>query len=387
MGYLFSSYIWTYLLCLIPMGMLTDRFGPRWVNAIGLSVWSIATALTGLVSGYSAILASRLVMGAAEASSYPAGGRVIREWAPSRERGLASTMLNSGGYAGPAIGTLFLSWIVSEFSWRAGFVAAGAICVVWLIPWVIWYRNPSEAPFLDEEERKYILEERDSGRSPAEGGGVGLAGLLSSRTMWAIAIAQGCAVYSQILFLTWLPSYLEFSKGLSIVKSGLFTALPYAFAVIFSWLAAHISDRVMNASEVGQGGRRRAVVVAMLSSSVVLVTPFIDNIWLILGLITISLTGLATGLSLNIALTNDLLVSYQDSGKAMAVQVSGGNAFGLVAPIVTGYVITYTGSYDWAFGIAGLLLIVGAIIVMTLTRTPIGAKVPSGAGQVAALST
>ena len=41
------------------------------------------------------------------------------------------------------------------------------------------------------------------------------------------------------------------------------------------------------------------------------------------------------------------------------------------APIVTGYVIQATGSFNWAFGIAGLLLVAGATLLFTMTRTPI----------------
>ena len=49
----------------------------------------------------------------------------------------------------------------------------------------------------------------------------------------------------------------------------------------------------------------------------------------------------------------------------------GGNSFGLMAPVVTGYVIQITGSYNGAFAIGGLLLIVGAVISFTMTRKPI----------------
>jgi dipeptide/tripeptide permease len=54
----------------------------------------------------------------------------------------------------------------------------------------------------------------------------------------------------------------------------------------------------------------------------------------------------------------------------MAFVVIGGNIFGMIAPIATGYVVAATGSYDWAFGIAGLLLLAGAIVVLTMTRSP-----------------
>jgi MFS family permease len=371
LGYLFSSFVWTYLICLIPMGFLTDRFGPRIVNAVGVSVWSVATVLTGFAWSFSSVLGTRLLMGAAEASSYPAGGRALREWAPRGEYGLAATMLNSGGYAGPALGTLLISWVVSVSDWRMGFIVAGLIGFLWLAGWLIWYRNPEQARFLDETERQLILRERDAGSG--EPGGGSFARLLRSRSMWAVAVAQGCAVYTQILFLTWLPSYLATAKHLSILKTGLFTAVPYFIAVIASWALGHLSDRLLHKRGTDAGQRRWMVVLSMVSAAVVLLAPLVDSVPLILLLFTVSLTGVATGISLNIALGGDLLRSPEDAGKAMSIQISGGNVFGLIAPIVTGYVIAYTGSYNWAFTIGGLLLLAGAVITLTLTRTPIGA--------------
>ena len=190
--------------------------------------------------------------------------------------------------------------------------------------------------------------------------------------MWALALSQGCAVYTQILFLTWLPSYLATEKHLSIIKTGLFTALPYFIAVILSWGFAHLSDRMLRGSDTAGGQRRWIVCGAMLSAAVVLLAPLVDSVPLILLLITVSLTGLSTGISLNIALAGDLLQSPVDAGKAMGIQISGGNVFGLLAPIVTGYVIAYTGSFSWAFIVGGLLLLIGALVTVTLTYAPIG---------------
>lgn len=76
-------------------------------------------------------------------------------------------------------------------------------------------------------------------------------------------------------------------------------------------------------------------------------------------------------ISLNFSLVNDLLRNPEDSGKAMSILIVGGNSFGVAAPIVTGYVIQATGSYNWAFGITGLLLVAGATILLTMTCAPI----------------
>ena len=373
MGYLFSSFLWTYLLCLLPMGILVDRFGSKAMNAAGIALWSAATMLTGAAWSYASLVATRLAMGVGEATTFPAGGRVVRQWIPAGERGMTNAVFLAGTQAGPAVGALLVAWIASQIGWRGSFVVVGAVGFVWLLAWLIWFDSPERARWLGSEERDKILRERDAETDALEmrTGTSRVVDLLRTRTMWGLALAEGCAVYTQYLFLTWLPSYLQETRNLTIVKTGLFTALPYAGAALLGIGLGRISDRILTRDAVGQGRRRSMGVLMMLSSAVILFTPFVESTWVLLTLFTLSLTGMATAISLNFSLVNDLLRNPADSGKAMAILVVGGNSFGIVAPIVTGHVIQLTGSYNWAFGIAGLLLVAGATILFTMTRTPI----------------
>ena len=373
MGYLFSSFLWTYLLCLLPMGILVDRFGSKTLNAAGIALWSAATMMTGAAWSYASLIATRLAMGVGESTTFPAGGRVVREWIPAGERGITNSVFLAGTQAGPAVGALLVAWIVSQIGWRGSFVVVGAVGFVWLIAWLVWFDVPERARWLGEAERTKILRERDADTHALNQrtSSTRVLDLLSTRTMWGLALAEGCAVYTQYLFLTWLPSYLQETRDLTIVKTGLFTAVPYAGAALLGIGLGRISDRLLTRDAVGQGRRRSMGVVMMLSSAVILFTPFVEDTWVILALFTLSLTGMATAISLNFSLVNDLLRNPEDSGKAMAILIVGGNSFGIAAPIVTGHVIQMTGSYNWAFGIAGLLLVAGATILLTLTRSPI----------------
>src|SRR4030088_329864 len=62
LGYLFSSFLWTYLLCLLPMGIIVDRWGTRITNAVSIAVWSAATMLTGATGSFATLVATRLAM-------------------------------------------------------------------------------------------------------------------------------------------------------------------------------------------------------------------------------------------------------------------------------------------------------------------------------------
>jgi ACS family glucarate transporter-like MFS transporter len=107
----------------------------------------------------------------------------------------------------------------------------------------------------------------------------------------------------------------------------------------------------------------------MLVASCILLIPFAEDIAVLVLIFSLILAGIASTTSLNFSLLNDLLPSSGDVGRAMAFVVVGGNIFGLLAPIVTGYV-TATGSYNRAFAIAGALLVTGAVVILSMTRKP-----------------
>ncbi|MFL9912038.1 MFS transporter [Paraburkholderia sp. RL17-337-BIB-A] len=373
MGYLFSSFIWSYALFLLPMGYMIDRFGTKRMAGVGIFVWSAATALTGLTTSFVSLMCARLVMGAGESTSNPVGAKVIRQWIPASERGMVTSVFNSGSYAGPAICSVLLGSLIALFGWRISFVIAGAIGFVWLAAWLIFFDAPEKARWLKPEEREKIVQQRDSkpvgatlhGDSPSS-----FLSLMRSPTLWGLAIAQGCNVYTQYLFLTWLPSYLQVTRHLSITHTGLFSAVPYAASVILCIVAGRLSDWYLKKGDVATGRRRNAVALAMLTGATILTVPFTSNLLVLLVVFSITLTGIASTTSLNFALLNDLLPSSRDVAKAMAFVVVGGQIFGMIAPIATGYVIAETGSFDWAFGIAGLLLLAGATVVLTMTRSP-----------------
>jgi MFS family permease len=383
LGFVFSSFLWTYLICLVPLGMAVDRWGARSVTAGSLLIWSVAGALTGVSTTYAGLFASRLALGIGEAASYPAGGRVIREWAPQSERGVAAAILNSGAYAGLAMGAPVVGWLVSEFGWRESFYVTGAAGILLSLIWYAVYRAPERAGWLSPAERAHILAGR--GRdAPPKAGGPAIGSLLTSPSMWGLALTQGCAGYTLYLFMTWLPTYLADTRGLDVMKSGAFAAVPYAAAVPFGLLLGVVSDRFLRRTGTAGGQRRRLIAGALLVSSVILLTPFVTDIWLILALFSISLTCVSTAMGMNIALTNDLLVDGAQAGAATSLLILGGNSFGIVAPIATGYIVASPLGYSGAFVVAGFLLLAGVATALLLTRKPIGGTPIAPAGELIA---
>jgi ACS family glucarate transporter-like MFS transporter len=386
MGYLFSSFLWTYTLCLVPIGFLVDRIGSKSVAGWGIALWSAATLITGLSTGYVFMLVSRMVMGAGESTSWPACNRVIREWFPASERGIANAVFGAGAASGPALGSVLVAMVVSAYGWRAGFFVAGAIGFIWLVGWLLFFGKPESVSWLGAAERQRILAERDGAAGPVTAvPPMPFFRLLGQRSVWGLFLSQGCVVYGAYMLITWMPSYLQTAKGLSLLSAGLTTAVPFGTAAVLYVVLGWVSDRLLS-KQHAHNGHRRLMVAAMLTTSAVVVTvPLLDNLWAIIAVLTLSLATGGAASACNFALVSDLVRNPADIGKVVAITALGGNAFGMLGPIVTGYVVSATGGFGAAFVSAGVLAVAGSAISLALSRQPIatGGPVPGAAVQPA----
>ncbi|MDE2515522.1 MAG: MFS transporter [Rhodospirillales bacterium] len=370
-GYLLSSFIWTYAPMQLPAGMILDRWGTRKTGAICLGFWSLATAAAGLAFSFSTLFASRLALGLGESPTFPLGARAVREWGTVKERAYAMSIFASGPAFGTAFGAIVIAWLLGVVGWRMSFVLSGAMGLVWVALWLTYFRHPEEARWLPAAEREYLLAERSPGGA-TDTAAMPLATLLASRTMWGLFITQGCVNYTQYLFLTWLPSYLVQSRGLDILKSGLDTGICYLGAGVLTILFGRICDHLLTPAAVAAGKRRYAVVILALGAAVMAFAPFVSSQAVLLTLIMVSLACVQSVFVNTYSLTNDLLHAGRSIGTAVGFVQLGGNIFGLAAPICTGYIVAGTGSFTSAFLLAGALLVIGAGVMLGMTRQPIG---------------
>ena len=232
--------------------------------------------------------------------------------------------------------------------------------------------TPEKTGWLPEAERQRIFAERDAGVEPPSHGGVGYLGLIRCPAMWGLFVSQGCLVYSVYLYMTWLPNYLQTAGGLSLIGSGIFTSIPFFAASVVNIIANWSGDRLLSAEGVRSGKRRYLVALCLLLTATGLAIPFAQSLTAVVVLVSIAASFGNVGPAANGALVGDLLRSPADAGRAFAFLVLGGNSFGLLAPIVTGYLVEATGSFNSAFVLAGALALVGASVTLVLARTPIG---------------
>src|SRR5207248_3336209 len=153
-GLLLSAYLWSYTLLQIPVGTILDRIGVKWIMRVGTVIWSIASFMTAIVSGFGLIILSRILLGIGEAPAFPGSSKATGYWFPVRERGRATTFFDASAKFSSSLGLPVVALAVASWGWRAGFWMTGILSLIYALVFWLLYRNPRESRRLSEAERK-----------------------------------------------------------------------------------------------------------------------------------------------------------------------------------------------------------------------------------------
>ena len=115
MAWFISAFFWSYALCQVPAGWLSDRFGSRIMLTMYILAWSVFTGLMGLAHAVWLMLWLRLFCGAAQAGAYPTSAGLIRHWYPISSRGRASSLVGLGGRFGAVLAPMLTAWLIVCF--------------------------------------------------------------------------------------------------------------------------------------------------------------------------------------------------------------------------------------------------------------------------------
>lgn len=164
MGYVFSAFGWAYVAGQLPGLAARQVRLAAWSAAWSIFIWSLFTFIQGgvaFLAGTAALVALfslRFLLGAAEASSFPANSRIAAAWFPGNERGTASAIFNSAQYAAQVFFVPLMAWLVHSFGWPYVFYVMGGLGILFTLVWNAVVYAPKAHPKVNEAELKYIAD-------------------------------------------------------------------------------------------------------------------------------------------------------------------------------------------------------------------------------------
>ncbi|MCC7463894.1 MAG: MFS transporter [Gammaproteobacteria bacterium] len=367
MGLLFSAFFWSYALLQIPAGVILDRFGVTRIGRWGAFLWGVASTVTALASGFAGIFIARLILGIAEAPSFPANAKATGYWFPRTERALSTALFDAAAKFSNVVGVPLVALAVVTWGWRWGFALVAVLSFAYCIAFWWLYRDPSRHPRLTREEYRYITANGAAPEGRIAASTTGMLGyLLRSRKVWGLSIGFAAYGYCFYLFLTWLPGYLVQTMHMSILKSAGFAAIPWACATVSDllvggWLIDHLIVKGHDETRVRKGVLLFGMCCGLAVFGATTTTdPVVAIIW-----ISVALSGLAAAAPVGWSLPS-LIAPRGGVGTVGGIMNFANNMMGAVAPIVTGYVVGSTQSFTHAFIVAGVMLMAGIMAFVFL---------------------
>jgi ACS family D-galactonate transporter-like MFS transporter len=349
-----SAFFWSYAALQIPAGWIVDRFGSKRPMAIGFLVWSLLTALTALTTGFSTLFAIRLALGLGEAVMHPASMRWIRFNFEERQRGLAIGVFMSGSKFGPAIGAVAAAWLIEHHGWRAMFVIMGVAALAWLVPWILMVKTDRGAA---------ATVEAAAATTPT----MPMSRLLASPVLWGTVIGTFCYMYFVYFCLTWMPAYFNEARHLSLASSSLFTTFSFAGMATVSILGGWAADRLIVRGHGAAKVRKAFTIAGFLLSTTVLIGAGASSLNTALFFSVLSLSGLGLATANYWALTQTLLPGGA-IGRIVGIQNCAASVAGIVAPILTGWLVDVTHSFDAPIKAVAFFIVLGVAAYLVLVR-------------------
>jgi len=211
------------------VGYVIDVLGVKSGFALFAFLWSVICAAHGLAGSWQILAGLRGLLGFAEGAFSPGGLKVVSEWFPSKERGLAGGLYNIGPSLGSMLAPPLVAWAILNYSWQASFVIVGAISLSWVALWLIFYRPVRSHPSLSQEEREYIVSGQESFLQ-AQDNKPSILSILKRRNFWGIALPRFFTDPTWFMLSFWVPLYLTSVRGFDLKQIAMYAWLPFLAA-------------------------------------------------------------------------------------------------------------------------------------------------------------
>jgi len=342
-GLLLSAFFWTYTPGLLLSGWLAEKINPYRTLALGVALWSLATAATGLVTGFAALFALRLVLGVGESAGFPCSSKLLAQHLPTHRLGAANGLIGVGLALGPAFGTLTGGLLMARLGWRPVFILFGLVSILWLVPWRGATRHASI--------------HADTYKTPAA---PSYLTILKQREIWGAGLGHFAGNYAFYFIITWLPLYLVKARGFSVGQMAELGGLIYVLYAISAQTTGWVSDRWMAAGASDTLVRKTFCVASNLGAAACMLACAVGGP--LTSIISLLAAGVFFGFSTaTIFAVGQTLGGPSGGGKWIGIQNFFGNFAGIIVPIVTGYVVDRTGHFFMAFALAAVVALFGAL--------------------------
>ena len=352
MGWIQSVWYFSYALMQLPGGFLADRIGSRRALAMLAVVWSLATLLSAFATDFNSLLILWGMMGAAQAGAFPCAAKALGQIFPETERARATGFLASGMMVGGAIAPSLTAMILVQltpladslqiYRWRI-------LLASYAIPGILW--TIAFLSFISIRKLPFTKIAKTTNSK------VEYSRIFKSRTLVLLCAQQFFRAAGMVFFLTWFPTFLQKTRGVSLVGSGVLTTIAGIGSVIGSLTGGYSSDWLLKRTGNARLSRQGIAIAGMAScSALIICSYFVKNVNGSMALISLGAFCASFGG------VSGYTVAISFGGRKVATVFGTMNMFGnfgaSLFPLTAGWLVAVTGNWNLIlFLFAGIMAI------------------------------
>jgi len=363
-GWIVFSFQMAYAIMMPIAGRIIDWIGTRVGYALAVVLWSLACVSHSFARTALQFSIARFGLGIGEAANFPAAVRTVADWFPQKERSFATGIFNSGSNVGVVVAAL-APFVALRFGWQATFLITGGLSLLWVVPWLLWFRNPREHSALSKAELAYI----ESGRPAAARTVGGYSTLIAEPGAWAFITGKFVTDPVWWFFLGWIPSFLNRTYSVDVLSLGLPLLVIYLAADVGSigggWLFAILSKRGWTAN----GARKGAMLICAAAAVPVVSILFVQNVWAAVALLALAAAA-HQGWSANLYTIVSDTVPRETVASVVGLGGLAGAVSGMLSSPAVGYWLDFSnGAYRPLFVLAGVTYLFAFALIHLLVPT------------------
>ena len=337
-----------------PVGLLIDKKGARLGLPLIMVIWSIANGLHSVARNLLHFCFFRFALGVGESGNYSGGIKVIAQWFPARERALAGGVFNSGTVVGSFLAPMLIVPLGMTFGWRPTFIIPSVLGMLWILPWLRYYREPSPA---NPAGQVQVADSppRTSFRS-----------LLRVRQVWGAVLIRAMGGPVVHFYWYWLPEYLHRERGFSMEEIGWTAGIPFLFAGLGNLAGGWFSGHLMKRGWSTDRARKTAFITSAVLCASSMAVPLAPTAVWAMALICTATFGIAISVPTHIATLGDLF-PQRVLARLAGMTGLGEGIMNMTLMLATGIVVDRF-SYLPVFLAAGLMPTLGVVALFTLIR-------------------
>ena len=366
-GWLAGAFSLAYLVAAPLAGALVDRIGARRGLVAAIVTWSAISAAHAFAPTFVALFTLRVLLGAAEAPSFPAAAQSVRRALPAGDRSAAFGLLFTGSSFGAAVAAPLAIWLDVHFGWRTAFLVASVLGMSWLPLWLLVTRAPAVREVLAQPDPGAVVE----ASSPVSYA----AFLLNPAVLRALVLVVASAPGLMFMFV-WMPQYLELGRGIAKASVAGYVWLPPLMADLGMVGFGVLASRRDRRSAAARSHVELVLLAASMEAALALV-PHVADPWPAVTLLGVSAAG---GGGLYTLLTADMMTRVDPARVSAAGGLTAAAqslVYVVLNPIV-GRWIDCSHSFDGPLVLLGALALPGALLwsVVPLRSAPAVTRAP-----------